>query len=93
MKDLGVLRYFLGIEVIRCDDGIWLSQRQYGLDMLFKYGMTACKPLSVSLEQNVNLSADIGDEIEDPTMFRKIVGEFDLHDYHKARLELCCWPY
>ena len=74
MKDLGELRYFLGLEVIRCDDGIWLSQRQYGLDMLSKYGMIACKPLSsVPLEQNVKLSADIGDEIEDPTMFRRIV--------------------
>ena len=59
--------------------------------MLFKYGMTACKPLSVPLEQNVKLSTDIGDEIEDPTMFRNDSREFDLHDYHKARLELCCW--
>ena len=42
--------------------------------MLSKYGMTACKPLSVPLEQNVKLSANIGDEIEDPTMFRRIVG-------------------
>ena len=42
--------------------------------MLSKYGMIACKPLSVPLEQNVKLSADIGDEIEDPTMFRRIVG-------------------
>ena len=74
MKDLGELRYFLGLEVIRCDAAIWLSQRQYSLDMLSKYGMTACKPLSVPLEQNVKLSADIGDEIEDPTMFRRIVG-------------------
>ena len=39
MKDLGELRYFLGIEVIRKPKGIWLSQRQYGLDMLSKYGM------------------------------------------------------
>ena len=45
-----------------------------GLDMLSKYGMTSCKPLSVPLEQNVKLSVDIGDEIEDPTMFRRIVG-------------------
>ena len=73
MKDLGELRYFLGLEVIRCDDGIWLFQRQYGLDMLSKYGVTTCKPLSVPLEQNVKLSADIGDEIEDPTMFRRII--------------------
>ena len=41
--------------------------------MSSKYGMTTCKPLSVPLEQNVKLSVDIGDEIEDPTMLR-IVG-------------------
>ena len=41
--------------------------------MLSKYGMTMCKPLSVPLEQNVKLSADIGDDIKDPAMFRRIV--------------------
>ncbi|MDM1607408.1 hypothetical protein HX028_23950, partial [Escherichia coli] len=39
MKDLGELRYFLGIEVVRTPHGILLLQRQYGLDMLSKYGM------------------------------------------------------
>ena len=42
--------------------------------MLSKYGMIACKPLLVPLEQDVKLSADIGDEIEDPIMFQRIVG-------------------
>lgn len=31
---------FLGIEVIRTIEGIWLSQRHYALDMLSKYGVT-----------------------------------------------------
>ena len=74
MKDLGELKFFLGIEVIRTPEGIWLLQRQYALDMLSKYGMTACKPLSVPLEQKVKLSADSGDEIENPTRFRRIDG-------------------
>ncbi|MCO5548192.1 hypothetical protein L7F22_001650 [Adiantum nelumboides] len=34
MKDLGELRYFLGIEIIHTKEGIWPSQRQYALDML-----------------------------------------------------------
>ena len=37
MKDLGELMYFLGIEVIRTSQGIWLLQRKYVLDMLKKY--------------------------------------------------------
>ena len=47
MKDLGELRYFLGIEIVRTKEGIWLSQRQYALDMLSKYGMADCKTISM----------------------------------------------
>ena len=74
MKDLGELRYFLGIEVVRSPHGIFLVERQYGLDMLSKYGMTGCKPITVPLEQNMRVSADTGDVLEDPTMYRRIVG-------------------
>jgi hypothetical protein len=74
MKDLGELKFFLGIEVIRTPKGIWLSQQQYALDMLSKYGMGGCKPISVPLNQNGKLSADAGEVLEDATMYRKIVG-------------------
>jgi hypothetical protein len=74
MKDLGELRYFLGIQVIQSPKGIWLLQRQYALNKLSEYGMTGCKPISIPLEQNVKLSADEGDLVEDTTMYRRIVG-------------------
>ncbi len=74
MKDLGELRYFLGIEVIQSLKGIWLLQRQYALNKLTEYGMTSCKPISIPLEQNVKLSVDEGDLVEDTTMYRHIVG-------------------
>ena len=74
MKDLGDLRYFLGIEIIRTLEGIWLSQRQYALDMLSKYGMADCKPIAMPLDVNAKLSAHVGDIMEDVTMYRKIVG-------------------
>jgi hypothetical protein len=74
MKDLGELKFFLGIEVIRMAEGIWLSQRQYALDMLSKYGMGGCKPIFVPLNQNGKLNADAGEVLEDATMYKKIVG-------------------
>ncbi len=74
MKDLGELRYFLGIEVIQSPKGIWLLQRQYALNKLSKYGMTGYKPISIPLEQNVKLNADGGDLVEDTTMYIRIVG-------------------
>jgi hypothetical protein len=73
MKDLGELRYFLGIEVIQSLKGIWLLQRQYALNKLSKYGMMGCKPISIPLEQNVKLSVDEGDLVEDTTMYRHII--------------------
>ncbi len=85
MKDLGELRYFLSIEVIKSLKGIWLLQRQYALNKLSEYGMTGCKPISIPLKQNVKLSAVEGDLVEMHN------GEFDLHDHHKARFELCNW--
>ncbi|MCO5567572.1 hypothetical protein L7F22_021266 [Adiantum nelumboides] len=74
MKDLGELRYFLGIEIVDTLSRIWMIQRQYALDMLEKYGMTAaCKPVDTPLDQNVKL-VDDGHYIEDVTMYRKMVG-------------------
>jgi hypothetical protein len=74
MKDLGELHYFLNIEIIQSIKGIWLLQRQYALNKLSRYGMTGCKPISIPLEQNVKLSADEGDLVEDTTMYKCIVG-------------------
>ena len=44
------------------------------MEMLAKYGMTGSKPMSTPLEQNVKLQADLGDELEDVTMYWKMVG-------------------
>ncbi len=74
MKDLGELRYFLGIEVTQSPKRIWVLQRQYALNKLSEYGMTSYKPIPIPLEQNVKLSADEGNLVEDTTMYRRIVG-------------------
>ena len=44
VKDLGQLRYFLGIEIARSPRGIVLSQRKYVLDLLDETGMLECRP-------------------------------------------------
>ncbi len=44
------------------------------LNKLFEYGMMGCKPISIPLEQNVKLSADEGDFVDDTTIYIHIVG-------------------
>jgi hypothetical protein len=88
MKNLGKLHYFLCIKVIKSLKEIWLSCRQYALNKLLKYGMTRSKPISISLGPNVKLNANRGELLEDIIMY-KHSRKFDLHDHHKAKLELC----
>nr|GEY20751.1 AMP-binding, conserved site-containing protein [Tanacetum cinerariifolium] len=41
IKDLGVLKYFLGIKIVENDFGLSMSQRKYCLELLYEYGLLA----------------------------------------------------
>ena len=65
LKDLGVLRYFLGMEVARNKTGISISQRKYILDLLQETGMLGCKPVDTPMEPNLKLGLGEEDESVD----------------------------
>jgi hypothetical protein len=74
VKDLGHLRYFLGIEVSRGSKGIFLSQRKYTLDLLRETGMHGCRPVATPIEQNHRLSSGMGTLI-DRELYKRLVGK------------------
>lgn len=52
MKDLGIAKYFLGIEIARSPTGIYLCQRKYALDIVTETGLLGCKPAGSPIDQN-----------------------------------------
>lgn len=74
MKDLGPLKYFLGIEVARSADGFFLSQRKYALDIFSEAGHLGAKPSDTPLEHNHNLARAYSPLYLDPAQYRRLVG-------------------
>ncbi|RDX97948.1 Copia protein, partial [Mucuna pruriens] len=56
-KDLGHLKYFLGIEVTQSKEGIVISQRKYALDILQETSMSNCRPIDSPMDPNMKLMA------------------------------------
>ena len=75
MKNLGGLKYFLGIEVARSKRGIFLSQRKYVLDLLTEVGMLDCKPADSSTVQNKKLGVYPDQEPADKESYQRLVGK------------------
>ncbi|KAM1055587.1 hypothetical protein PS2_028857 [Malus domestica] len=74
MKDLGPLKFFLGMEVTRTPTGMYLSQSKYIVDLLRRTKMTDCKPTSTPATAGRRLSLHEGEPLSDATEFRSVVG-------------------
>ena len=75
-KDLRMLNYFLGVEVMRSKQRILLSQRKYVLDMFSETGKLGAKPCSTPMALNVQLTKE-GEPFEDPERYRRLVGKLN----------------
>ncbi|XP_019107199.1 uncharacterized mitochondrial protein AtMg00810-like [Beta vulgaris subsp. vulgaris] len=74
MKDLGPLKYFLGIEVARSSTGLFLCQRNYALDVISESGLLGAEPSGFPIEQNHKLGLAQGAFLVDPEAYRRLVG-------------------
>jgi len=55
MTDLGLMNYFLGIEVKQQEDDIFISQKKYIEALLNNFKMYDCKPVATPLVVNDKL--------------------------------------
>lgn len=75
MKDLGKLKYFLGMEVAYSKQGIFISQKKYVLDLLKETGKLGCKPTRVPIEQNHRIGSDEESPRVDKAQYQRLEGE------------------
>ena len=68
IKELGKLKYFLGIEVAYSTQGIFISQQKYVTDLLIETGKIGCKPISTPLDPNHKL----GEAKEEPMVDKRM---------------------
>jgi hypothetical protein len=72
MKDLRQLHHFLGISVQRQPIGLFLSQRQYTMEIIERLDMVDCKPCTTLVNTSSKLSGGTSDPISDPTHYHSL---------------------
>ena len=74
MKDLGMMQYFLGMEVWKNVDGISLRQGYYVVEILKGFEMMECKAMNTPIASNLKLLSDASSDSIDATMYHQMIG-------------------
>jgi hypothetical protein len=74
MIDLGLLHYFLGLQVWHMADGIFLSYPKYALDFLARFHMSDCNSSPTPFHSGVKLTVDCDTPLVDVTLYCQLVG-------------------
>jgi hypothetical protein len=74
MTNLGFMHYFLGLQFLQTNEGIFLSQYMYACDLLCHFHMDDCKPTPSPFHSGVKLSATCTSPEVDATLYHELVG-------------------
>ena len=74
MSDLGEMQYFLGMQIQQTSAGISICQDKYIEDMLKRFIMQNCKPVSTPLVVGSKLMKDDESPLCDATLYRSLIG-------------------
>jgi len=77
IKDLGLVHYFLGIEVIQVEEGLLLTQRKFARELLQEFGCADSRSVSCPLDLSQKLTVDAGELLDDPSLYRRGIGKLN----------------
>ena len=70
MKDLGMMHYFLILEVWQHSDDIFLNQGKYTIEILKRFGMIYCKAMTTPMTTSLKLLHDDTSKAVDATLYK-----------------------
>ena len=73
MKYLGLMQFFLGLEVWQSPEEIFLNQGKYAIEILKRFDMLDCKSMATPMETNMKLLSDETSELVDVTQYMNII--------------------
>jgi hypothetical protein len=91
MSDLGLLSFYLGLEVDRKEDYIAIRQTSYAKKVLAQFGMSDCNSTKVPMDPGTKLDADKQGKRIDATEYRRVIGCLRYLLHTRPDLFLCCW--
>uniref|UniRef100_A0A2N9HWG7 Reverse transcriptase Ty1/copia-type domain-containing protein n=1 Tax=Fagus sylvatica TaxID=28930 RepID=A0A2N9HWG7_FAGSY len=89
VKDLGSLKFFLGVKVIPTTNGVLLSQQRYIKDILTRTKMLEAKPITTPIFSSTSLSTYEGEPFPDHILFRSTVGALQYLSITRPDIAFC----
>ena len=74
MTDLGLLHYFLGLQIWHMADGMFLFQSKYATDLLARFHMSDCKYDPTPFQSGVKLTVECTTPLVNATLYHQLVG-------------------
>lgn len=74
IKDLKYAKFFLGLEIMRSVDGIYVNKQKYVLDLIQYAGLIGNKTASTPLRKGHKLNVKDGELLLDPQPYKRLVG-------------------
>jgi hypothetical protein len=74
MKDLGLMHYYLGLEVWQKRGEVFLGQGKYAIKILQKFGMMDCKSMDTPMNTDIRKVKDPDSDPVDPSLYRQLIG-------------------
>ena len=86
LKDLGLLHYFLGLQIEYTTSGLFVHQTKSAIDLLNKFAMVNCKPCKTPCSPNQHLLPNDSSSLSDPSSYRSLVSALQYLTFTRPNL-------